>query len=327
MAIPVEPNYPMYAKPVMKNPGVQQVTLKTGRVVYKGLHPHTAAYRGRLLGKRSMAKPCALAPASCLQSGNYFLDMYWNATYGCCTGSALVEIINMVFGVQVSEAEALAWFKAHGILNGANEIDVLDWAETDPIVVNGQNYLIGPSATFDYTDQNAIFTAISDHKCAYWGVDASYLQQCVGNVSGWVAPLITTPMQNYDHAVFSPDYGTLDQLATYLNKERGVTVQLGSLDPTMLGCTLDTWDTIGIVPLPTIFNTTGEAHVIESFPAPTPVPPTPPAPPTPPQPTPTAWGASVMHRAVKCYQSSRDGEAAVTGLLSMAEGILKSKGF
>ena len=225
----------------------------------------------------------AQPPSSCLQSAQYYLNIYFNATYGCCTGSALVEIINMVYGVVVSQEDALVWFRAHHILNGANEIDVLDAAETDPIIVGSTDYVIGPSATLDYTDSSAIEEAIAFNKCVYWGVDAAYLQKCVGDVSGWVAPVIKTPQTQYDHAVFSPDYGTLDQLATYINQERGVTVTIGSLDPTMLCCSLDTWGTLGIVPMPTIQNTTGEAHMIESWPnLPTPNPtPTPTPVPTP----------------------------------------------
>lgn len=283
----------------MSSTTLQEIVLPnspTGRRVMKGLQPHTAEYRGRLLGKRSMRRRRLASPATCLQSGNYFLNMYWNATYGCCTGSALVEIINDVYGVQVDPNVALDWFRAHNILDGANELDVLNAAETDPLVVNGQGYVIGPSVTFDYADVEAVKDAISAHKVAYWGVDAGYLQQVVGDVSGWVAPVITTPQTNYDHAVFSPDYGTLDELATYLNKQRGVTVTLGSLDPQMLGCTLDTWDTLGIVPMPTIGNTTGEAHAIESFPAPTPAPGPGPGPGPGPRPTPSRRGLAIMAR-------------------------------
>ena len=252
---------------------IQEITLHTGRKVLKGLDPQTPAYRGRLLGKRSMFARLGSPPASCLQSGNYYLNMYWNNQYGCCTGSAITEIINLAYGVQVDPKVALAWFKAHRLLNGANELDVLDAAEKDPFIVDGKPYIVGPSSTVDYSDATAIENAISTYKAVYWGVDASYLEKCVGDTSGWVAPVIKRPLQNYDHAVFSPDYGTLDECATYLNKQRGVTVTIGSLDSTMLCCTLDTWGTLGIVPMPTILNTTGEAHAIESFPSvPTPPP-------------------------------------------------------
>ena len=253
-----------------------EITLHTGRKVMKGLHAHDANYRGRLLGKRSMVKQAVAPPSSCLQSAQYYLNIYFNATYGCCTGSALVEIINMVYGVIVPQDVALAWFKAHHILNGADELTVLTSAETDPLTVSGTNYVIGPSATLDYTDPVAIQSAIAFHKCVYWGVDAAYLEKCVGNDSGWVAPIITRDQTNYDHAVFSPDYGTLDECAKYINEQRGVTVTIGSLDPSTPCCTLDTWGTLGIVPMQTIEHTTGEAHVIESFPnLPTPVPPGP----------------------------------------------------
>ena len=277
---------------------MQEITLPnspTGRKVLKGLNPFDAGYVGRLLGHRSMAAPRFAPPARCLQSGQYYLDMYWNSKYGCCTGSALVEIINLVYGVKVTEAAALAWFKAHRILNGANELDVLTWAETDPVVVDGKPYVIGPSVTLNYSDPQAIMSAIAANKVVYWGIDSSFLEKCVGDVSGWVAP-ITRNLTNYDHAVFSPDYGTLDECATYLNKERGVTVTIGSLDPKMLCVTLDTWGTLGLVPMLsadgtkklTICNTTGEAHTITDFPSapiiPNPEPP--PAPVIPPAPMP-----------------------------------------
>ncbi len=304
---------------------LQEVTLHTGRRVMKGLTRHTPEYRGRLLGKRSMRRRRGASPASCLQSGDYWLDMYFNATYGCCTGSAWMEILNYVYGIKVPEDVAMAAFRAANLLNGANELDVLDFAETYPVVVNGQGYVFGPSSTVDYSNVEAIKDAISAHKAVYWGVDAGYLQQCVGDVSGWVAPIITTPQTNYDHAVFSPDYATLDACATYINQQRGVTVSIGSLDPQMLCCTLDTWDTLGIVPLLssdgktklTICNTSGEAHVIESFPAPAPAPVPPPGPGPGPQPGPSptrrlaeanADHAAIIARLVRAYQEGTRAE-------------------
>ena len=265
----------------MSASSMQEIVLPnspTGRRVMMGLEPHTPEYRGRLLGKRLPRRSRTATPTSCLQSGSYFLDMYFNNAQGCCTGVAWMEILNYVYGIAIPESVASAAFTAAGLWNGANEIDVLDYAETYPVVVAGQAYTLGPSATFDYSNLEAIEDAIATHKAAYWGVDAGYLQQCVGNVSGWIAQVITTPQTNYDHAVFSPDYGTLDQCATYINQQRGVTVTIGSLDPTMLCATLSTWDTLGIVPMfkadgvtpLTLPNTTGEGHVIESFPAPVP---------------------------------------------------------
>jgi hypothetical protein len=261
-----------------------EVTLHTGRKVMKGLEPHTAAYRGRLLGKRSMYARLGAPPASCFQSGNFFLDMYFNNRYGCCTGAAWMEMLNRAYGIAVPEAVAMAAFKAARLLNGANILDVLNFAETYKITVNGKDYVFGPSATIDYSDPTAIQTGISTYEGVYCGIDAGFLEKCVGDTSGWVAQVITRAMQNYDHAIWLPDYGTLDEAATYINKERGVTVTIGSLDPQMSVATLDTWGTLGIVPLATtIVNTVGEAHVIESFPsAPTPTPtPSPDAPPAP----------------------------------------------
>ena len=81
---------------------LQEVTLHTGRRVMKGLTRHTPEYRGRLLGRRSMRRRRGASPASCLQSGDYWLDMYFNATYGCCTGSAWMEILNYVYGIKVA---------------------------------------------------------------------------------------------------------------------------------------------------------------------------------------------------------------------------------
>lgn len=267
----------------------QEITLKNGRRVMKGMNPITPAYRGRLQGARSMRKRSKAAPASCFQSGKYALDMYFNSQYGCCTGVAWVEILNYVYGIFVPEDVAMAAFRAAGLLNGANILDVLNFAETYPIVVDGKSYEFGATVTLDNTDPDAIMSGISSNKAVYWGIDAGFLQQCVRDVSGWVAPIITEPQTNYDHAVFSPDYGTLDAAARYINQQRGATVTIGSLDPQMLVVTVDTWDTLGIVPLRsasgkplTICNTTGEAHVIESFPMPAPAPvPTPTPVPTP----------------------------------------------
>ena len=264
---------------------IQEVTLHTGRRVFKGLLPQTPEYRGRLFGKRSMYARMGSPPAHYLQSGNYFLDMYFNSTYGCCTGSAWMEILNLAYGIAVPEATAMALFRQAHLLNGANIQDVLDFAETHPAVVDGKPYLFGPSSTINYGDPTAIKNGISTYKVVYWGLDASFLEKCVGDTSGWIAPVITKNLSNYDHAVFSPDYGTLDECATYLNKQRGVTVTIGSLDPDMLCVTLDTWGTLGIVPMCsadgtkkyTICNTTGEAHVIESFPS-APIVPLPPEP-------------------------------------------------
>ena len=278
-----------------------EVTLKTGRVVQKGLNAHTPGYMSRLMGCRSLHERIGDPPPFCFNSGDFIEDMDDNDKAGDCVTATIANILSMVWGIHVPAAVAYAWARSHGWLNGADILTALQAAMRDPFVVNGQAYTLGPSVTVSWTDTKATYNAISTYKCLDLGVDASLLQQHVGDTDGWVLPVVITPLVNIDHSVFSPDYGTLDQLARYLNKQRGVTITLGSLDPNMMGYTLYTWQTLGIVPLPTWVAQTGEAHAIESFPAPTPAP----MPPTPtPGPTPrppTRRAIELMLRAIDLH--------------------------
>jgi len=126
-------------------------------------------------------------------------------------------------------------------------------------------------------------------------------------------------MQNIDHSVFTPDYGTLGQLAAYLNQQRGCTVTLGSLDPNMMGYTLYTWQTLGIVPLPTWVNQCGESHAIETFPAPTPAPsPTPTPGPTP---GPTRRAIKIAHRLAERHVEDPQYVEALISYIEQKIGI------
>jgi hypothetical protein len=160
----------------------------------------------------------------------------------------------------ISENEVITWATAHGILQGANLVEVLQWMETGGFLQDGSTYDDGKYLSVDFTNSTALQSAISlgpvklgvagdQLNTVWWGAGGS----SAGGVSGWFATGFNTD-SNYDHCVSLCGYGTLAWLAQQLN------VQVPSgIDGTKQGYAMFTWDSIGIIDVPSMLAITSEA--------------------------------------------------------------------
>ncbi len=160
----------------------------------------------------------------------------------------------------ISEAEVITWATNNGVLNGAYLPNVMQLMQTSGFVQNGYMYDDGAYYTVDWTNSATLQSAISQGPVKI-GVSSDQLDTVWwnagggpnGGVSGWFA----TGFQHEsveDHCVSLCGYGTIAWLAQQLN----VQVPAG-VDGTQPGYALFTWDSIGIIDVPSLLNITFEA--------------------------------------------------------------------
>ncbi len=205
------------------------------------------------------------------------LQMWDNATDGCCVTSEEC-FAKLVTGQRITDAVCKAWASAHGVLNGATLIEVLDAMSSDGIKANdGTIYRDGPHNSVDWTVDDVLSNAIYLGPVKI-GVAASQLENAVnstGGRSGWLLTGGSTD-QALDHCVSLCGYGPLSYLAAAL----GVPLPVGA-NPSAPGYLLFTWQTIGIIDQRSMIGLTGEAWLrnpttVGVGPTPPPLPPPPP---------------------------------------------------
>ena len=160
----------------------------------------------------------------------------------------------------ISENEVIKWATDHGVLNGAYLTPVMTWMETDGFASGTFIYDDGPYYSVNWTDaatlQSAIFNGPVKLGVAADQLDAVWLAaggSASGGVSGWFATgFVADP--NEDHCPSLCGYGSLSWLAQQL----GVHVPAG-VDGTQPGYAMFTWDSIGIIDVPSMIAITQEA--------------------------------------------------------------------
>src|SRR5208282_2743119 len=160
----------------------------------------------------------------------------------------------------ISEAEVITWATNNGILNGAYLPNVMQLMQTSGFVQNGYMYDDGAYYTVDWTNSATLQSAISQGPVKI-GVSSAQLDTVWWNaggsqnsgVSGWFATGFHAGDPE-DHCVSLCGYGTIAWLAQQLN----VQVPAG-VDGTQPGYALFTWDSIGIIDVPSLLNITFEA--------------------------------------------------------------------
>jgi hypothetical protein len=282
------------------------------------------------------------------------LDMWDNDVDGDCVTAeeAFAKAVWSVYcglpELFIPTQEVIRWASKYGFLNGANLDEVMNQMASDGFTVNGVNYKDGPKEVVDYTNEDALQSAISVKCPVKIAIDANALPSGAGNQQGWFATG-GSPGQfpSTDHCTSLSGYGT----AKYLYQQLGVPLP-AALDPTKEGYLHYTWRTIGFVDHAWLMSTCTEAWVrnpttpgqspVPVPPTPVPVPPGPPVPPTPPAPTPggvvmipslnvRVFGMNIGHTdpvTVPVTQSQFHGRAAgwtqtladVTKLLSDFQG-------
>ena len=154
----------------------------------------------------------------------------------------------------IPDDEVIAWATKNGVLEGTDLTTVLDLMQTGGFPQSGSTLNDGPPVSVDWTNPAILLDAI------LWGpvklgIAADQLQPIVeaNPRDGWVATGFT-PDNNEDHCVSCCGYGTLSWLAEQL----GGTVPDGVSEFTP-GYAIFTWDTIGIIDLPSFQAIPGEA--------------------------------------------------------------------
>lgn len=185
------------------------------------------------------------------------LSMWLNDVAGDCVTAeeAFAKACNSP-EIFITDGTVLAWATKNGVLNGADLTQVLDLMQTAGFQQDGNLYNDGPFNAVDWTNTTALQNAIAQGPVKI-GVAADQLENAVGTVdpppSGWFATGFTAD-SNLDHCVSLCGFGTIAWLA----EELGVSVPDG-VDGTQPGYALFTWDSIGIIDIPSLLAICGEA--------------------------------------------------------------------
>jgi hypothetical protein len=153
----------------------------------------------------------------------------------------------------INDETVFAWASAHGVLNGAVLVTVLKDMICDGFKQDKHTYDDGNHFSVDWTNASILENAIS-HGPVKLGVAANQLDNVVTpGKNGWFATGFNRD-QAEDHCVSLCGYGTMNWLA----EEFKVAVPAG-VDGTQPGYAMFTWDSIGIIDVPSMIAITEEA--------------------------------------------------------------------
>ena len=226
------------------------------------------------------------------------LHMWGNSQYGDCVtaeeafAKAAYSIMAGLPECVINDDVVVQWARRHGYLNGATLTDVMDtMAKAGLAAPDGKTYTDGPYQSVDWTNQATLSTAITMGPVKI-AISADQVEQAVNaanDQSGWLLTGARTD-RNTDHCVSLCGYGTIADCFALLKLP--VPAHANPIDFAVL---LFTWQTIGVVDLPSLVAICDEAW--ERNPTtvglPTPTPPTPPPSPTP-TPTPVPDSGTVI---------------------------------
>ncbi len=189
------------------------------------------------------------------------LSMWGNADYGDCVTAeeAFAKSCRTPGGgVLITDDIVTSWAKANGFLNGANLQNVLDKMQTGGFEQGGSKWDDGPYQSIDWTNAAILQSAITLGPVKI-GVAASQLEitcKSVGEgVSGWFA---IGYKQDYDedHCVSLCGYGPISWLAEQLGEAIP-----DDVDGTQPAYAIFTWESVGIIDVPSLLAICGEAWV------------------------------------------------------------------
>lgn len=207
------------------------------------------------------------------------LDMWGNNVHGdCVTAEEAFAKACYAPEIYISADVVMAWASAHGVLEGADLVSVMEWMKKQGFRDGSQLYNDGDHYSVDYSSEDALQSAIAAGPVKI-AIDADALPQSAGNQQGWQATG-NGHFTNTDHCVAICGYGP----TTWLYQQLGVVVP--SVGLPAVGYLVFTWSTIGFVDHAWLMGTCVEAWVRRptTIGAP-PLDPTPPPPPMPPDPT------------------------------------------
>lgn len=181
------------------------------------------------------------------------LSFWGNNTYGdCVTAEEAFAKASHNPEIFISEQEVIQWATQHNFLNGAVISDVLETMTSSGFQQSHHVYDDGPARSVNWTDSALLKNAISLGPVKI-GVAADQLNTVYTGKNGWVATGFH-PDTAEDHCVSLCGYGTLEWLAKQLKTH----IPAG-IDATQPGYGMFTWDTVGIIDVPSLMAITHEA--------------------------------------------------------------------
>lgn len=157
--------------------------------------------------------------------------------------------------VFITDDEVQAWATAHGVFEGADIHQVLEWMQDDGFVQGGQKFDDGVITSVNWTSEVALRSALY-HGPVKIGVAADQLETTAranNFTTGWYATGYTADA-NEDHCTSLCGYGTIGWLAGKL----GVPVPAGA-SASAHAYAMFSWGAVGIIDFPSIMAITHEA--------------------------------------------------------------------
>lgn len=182
------------------------------------------------------------------------LSFWGNDQYGDCV-TAEEAFAKACYSPEIflPTSEVVGWATAHGYLNGAYLTAVLTTMQGDGFEESNCTYDDGSYAAVNWMNPSILQNAIAQGPVKI-GVAADQLDGVVTpGRNGWFA-LGFTADPNEDHCVSLCGYGSLQWLA----QQFGVQVPAGA-DPAAPGYAMFTWNSIGIIDVPSMQAITAEA--------------------------------------------------------------------
>src|SRR5208283_2081496 len=145
---------------------------------------------------------------------------YWgNDVHGDCVTAeeAFAKACNNP-EIFISDSQVIAWATGHGVLEGANLVEVMQWMQTDGFQQDGDVYDDGPYFSVNWTDSAILQSAISKGPVKL-GVAANQLEtawRSTGGRTGWFGVGFQSDNAE-DHSVSLCGYGTLAWLTQQLH--------------------------------------------------------------------------------------------------------------
>jgi hypothetical protein len=184
------------------------------------------------------------------------ISMWGNDVHGDCVTAeeAFAKACNNP-EIFISDNEVIAWATRHGVLEGAYLTQVMTWMQNDGFADGSFIHDDGPYFSVDWTDAGTLQSAICTGPVKI-GIAADQIETAwhtTGGRSGWFGTGFHAD-SNEDHCVTLCGYGSLSWLAQQL----GVQVPAG-VDGTKPGYAMFTWNSIGIIDVPSMIAITNEA--------------------------------------------------------------------
>lgn len=225
--------------------------------------PVSAPRRGALPSPRSTlaaAKPHvrirALAAPPNFITVPARLSMWGNDVHGdCVTAEEAFAKACHDPEILISDDTVIDWARRHGVLEGANLVEVMRWMQNFGFTNGSDLCNDGAFFSVDWTSSATLRSAISQGPVKL-GIAADQIQDAwssTGGRTGWFATGFHADA-NEDHSVALCGYGTIAWLAQQL----GVTVPAG-VDGSRPGYAMYTWSSIGIIDVPSLVAITQEA--------------------------------------------------------------------